>query len=171
MKKLISLLAAFAVLAFVSSAFAVTQIKDTSAGYQIADSATQKVGFFGATPVVQPTSANQAAVTNAGATNVILTVSSGAAPSLTVSSGAAPSLTLSTAVLDINGTNWTVVTNVTITAAAPVTNVAITAAAPVTNVAVNTVWGYTSAGHANGFTTLINAIRSALVSLGLLKGS
>jgi hypothetical protein len=43
--------------------------------------------------------------------------------------------------------------------------------APVTNVAVNTVWGAQNASQANGVVTLINAIRSALVSLGLLKGS
>lgn len=134
MKKLISLIAACAALAFVSSAFAVTQIKDTSAGYQIADSATQKVGFFGATPVVQPTAAAQAALATTGSTNVILTLSSA---SITYAG--------------VDGSTNTI--------------------SVVTNVAVNAVWGYGSAGQANGFTTLVNAIRSALVSLGLLKGS
>lgn len=40
-----------------------TVVKNTTAGYKIGTAADQKVGLFGATPVVQPASANQAAIT------------------------------------------------------------------------------------------------------------
>lgn len=40
-----------------------TQINDTAVGLQIGGTASEKVGFFGATPADQPASANQAAVT------------------------------------------------------------------------------------------------------------
>jgi hypothetical protein len=47
---------------------AVYQLSDArSDGQVLGQSVTDKVGFFGVTPVVQPTSANQAAIT-AGAT-------------------------------------------------------------------------------------------------------
>lgn len=42
-----------------------TQVRNTAAGYKIGTAATQKVGFFGATPVVQPSGAAQAAATDA----------------------------------------------------------------------------------------------------------
>ncbi len=45
-----------------------TQINDTGAGYQIGGNATEKIGLWGATPVVQPSGAAQAAMTeNSGA--------------------------------------------------------------------------------------------------------
>jgi hypothetical protein len=48
-----------------------TKIKETGAGMQIGTTATQKIGFFGAAPVVK-----QTGVTNAGAALATLTVSS-----------------------------------------------------------------------------------------------
>jgi peptidoglycan hydrolase CwlO-like protein len=67
MKKLLSL-ALIAVLAIVStsSVLAVddnTQVRPTTSGLKIGEAATAKIGAFGVTPVVQPASANQAAVT------------------------------------------------------------------------------------------------------------
>lgn len=41
-----------------------TQVKNTSAGYKVGTAATQKVGFFGATPVVQPSGAAEGALTD-----------------------------------------------------------------------------------------------------------
>lgn len=80
-------------------------IYESPDGAQIGKSATSsKLGFFAASPVVQPTSANQAAVATTAATT-----------------GAA-------------------------------------------------TYGFTSA-QANGIVTLLNQIRSDLVTLGLLKGS
>lgn len=73
-------------------------------GAQVGASSTELIGFFGKTPVVQPTSASQAAVATDAATT-----------------GAA-------------------------------------------------TYGFTSA-QANGIVTLLNRIRSDLVTLGLLKGS
>lgn len=62
MKIILSLVALVAVSA--SLAFAESpQDKQTAAGRQIGTSATQKIAFHGATPVVLRTSANQAAVT------------------------------------------------------------------------------------------------------------
>lgn len=46
-----------------------TQVRNTSAGYKIGTAPTQKVGLFGATPVVQPAAAAQAAVPATAATN------------------------------------------------------------------------------------------------------
>ncbi len=40
------------------------QIKDTAAGYQLGNHPTQKIGLWGATPVQQPASAGQTAVTD-----------------------------------------------------------------------------------------------------------
>ena len=48
-----------------------TKIKETGAGMQIGTTSTQKIGFYGATPVVK-----QTGVTNAGAALATLTVSS-----------------------------------------------------------------------------------------------
>lgn len=42
-----------------------TQVRNTAAGYKIGTAVTQKVGFFGVTPVVQQASASQAAATDA----------------------------------------------------------------------------------------------------------
>jgi hypothetical protein len=52
---------------------------ETPDGYQVGSAATSKVGFYGATPVVQPTSSSQAIVTDssggtAAATNGIQTI-------------------------------------------------------------------------------------------------
>ncbi len=40
------------------------QIDDTAAGLSIGKAATDKIGFFGTTPAVQPSSANQTALTD-----------------------------------------------------------------------------------------------------------
>ncbi len=76
----------------------------TTTGTKLGTSATQKIGLWNATPVVQPASANQAAVAATAATNV----------------------------------------------------------AP---------YGFTTAAQADGIITLLNEIRSALVSIGAIKGS
>lgn len=44
-----------------------TQINDTAAGYQIGDAATDKIGLFGATPAVQPSSEGETTGFTAGA--------------------------------------------------------------------------------------------------------
>lgn len=88
---------------------------DSSDGYMVGQAATSKVGFYGITPVVQPTAAAQAAITD--------------------SSGGA--------------------------------------AAPTTGVAALT-GTYNSTIIANALATVIaqtNAFRTALVALGVLKGS
>jgi len=41
-----------------------TQINDTAAGYSVGSSATDKIGLYGLTPAVQPSSANQTALTD-----------------------------------------------------------------------------------------------------------
>jgi hypothetical protein len=69
MKKLILSLLGVALIATLIYAES-TQQKNTGAGLQIGTSATQKIGFFGATPVVQ-----QTAVTNAPAVLATLTLS------------------------------------------------------------------------------------------------
>lgn len=61
MKK--SIIISVASLALAGAAFAEsTKIKDTGAGLKIGTTATQKIGFYGVTPIVQPTIA--AAPTN-----------------------------------------------------------------------------------------------------------
>lgn len=118
-------------------------------GTRLGQDSTDLVAFYGGTPVVQPTSADQAEVTTA--------------------------------------------------AIASVTTAAITSVTTTGSVAVSGVYGYTTAAQADGIVTAINAIlvrqalietavnsvitraglmntlgnalRSALVSLGLIKGS
>lgn len=57
--------------------------------------------------------------------------------------------------------------------ATPTTRPAATAQSAVTttNATTTTPWGYTTSGQANGIVTLLNQIRSDLVTLGLIKGS
>ena len=57
---ILSLLAAIGVVFAVEN----TQVRPTDLGYVIGETASQKVGFFGATPVVQQTGSGQAALTN-----------------------------------------------------------------------------------------------------------
>lgn len=93
----------------------VTQTAKSSGGYDVGQAATDLVGFYGATPVAQPSAAAQAAVTD--------------------SSGGA--------------------------------------ANPTTGVAALTAT-YNSAIIANALATVIaqtNAMRSALVTLGIMKGA
>jgi hypothetical protein len=72
MKKLI--LSLFGVALIATAVYAAsTQMKNTGAGLQIATTAAQKLGFFGATPIVQP------------ATNLQLAVTVGAGDATTVS--------------------------------------------------------------------------------------
>lgn len=99
---------------------------ETPDGHQIGGVATtSKVGFFGATPVVQPTSANQAALT-----------------ALTDGSGGTAAYT--------NGIQ------------------------PLTATYNSTLLSNSIATLAKGYTdtrTLLNQLRSDLVSLGIIKGS
>jgi len=44
----------------------ITDTPKTESGYQVGQSATDKVGFYGVTPVVQPSGASQAAITDPG---------------------------------------------------------------------------------------------------------
>jgi len=63
MKKIASFLALAVSVAVVVSVYAEsTKVKNTGAGYQIGSSVTQKVGFFGATPVVRQTITNTAPI-------------------------------------------------------------------------------------------------------------
>lgn len=48
-----------------------TQVRNTSAGYKIGTAVTQKVGFYGVTPVVQPVGVTQAAATDAASVIVL----------------------------------------------------------------------------------------------------
>jgi hypothetical protein len=77
---------------------------NTSTGTKIGTATTQKLGLWNATPVVQPASANQAAVATTAATQT-------------------------------------------------------------------TPWGYSTQAQADGIITLLNELRSALVSIGAIKGS
>jgi len=77
---------------------------NTTTGTKIATATTQKLGFWNATPVVQPSGAAQAAVATTAATN-------------------------------------------------------------------STPWGFTTQAQADAIVTLVNALRSALVSAGIIKGS
>ena len=79
-------------------------IFNTTTGTKIGTATSQKLGLWNATPVVQPASANQAAVAATAATNI-------------------------------------------------------------------TPYGFTTAAQADGIVTLLNEIRSALVSIGAIKGS
>lgn len=76
----------------------------TTTGTKVGTAATQMLGFFGATPVSQPTSANEAAVATTAPTNT-------------------------------------------------------------------SPYGYTTSAQAAAIVTLVNQLRSDLVSLGLIKGS
>lgn len=48
-----------------------TKERNTSAGKRIGTAPTQKIGFFGATPVVQPSGATQVAATDAASTQAL----------------------------------------------------------------------------------------------------
>jgi hypothetical protein len=89
---------------FVGFLQAETQIKNTGAGYQIGTAASQKIGLFGATPVVQQ--AFGSAITNVP-TAVALTVSSAA---------------ITYAGVDGSTNTLSVVTNVTVNAVAGYAN-------------------------------------------------
>lgn len=96
-------------------------------GFQIGNAATSKVGFYGATPLVQQSSANQAAL---------------AAASVTDASGGTAAAT--NGILTITGTyNQAILANAIATLAAQV----------------------------NANSTLVASLRTALVSLGLIKGA
>lgn len=102
-----------------------TNTPKSGGGFECGQSATDLVGFYGATPVVQPTSASQAAVTG-----------------VTDASGGAAAAT--NGILTLTGTyNSTILANAIATLA--------------------------QLGNANK--TLVNQLRSDLVSLGLIKGS
>jgi hypothetical protein len=97
-------------------------MKNTGAGLQIGTTADQKIGFFAADPVVQPTAAAQAAVGTTGAAAVALTQATKAAATQAA-------LTLYT--------ETHIITNVF---PADVTNVYTVVS--VTNATINTVWGF-----------------------------
>jgi hypothetical protein len=79
-------------------------ITDTTTGMKIGTAVTQKLGFYNATPVVQPSGASQAAVTTTAATQT-------------------------------------------------------------------TPWGFSTQAQADAIVTLVNALRTAMVNTGLIKGS
>lgn len=60
MNKKTSILILAGVALFVTAVYAVTQIKSTALGYQIGTAANQKVGLYGAPPVVRQTLTNSA---------------------------------------------------------------------------------------------------------------
>lgn len=58
------------------------QMKNTAAGLQIGKAATDKIGFYGATPAAQPTNANEAALTDSTggtASGTLAAITAGAA--------------------------------------------------------------------------------------------
>jgi hypothetical protein len=165
MKKLI--LSLFGVALIATAVYAAsTQMKNTGAGLLIGTTADQKIGFFAADPVVQPTAAAQAAVGTTGAAAVALTQATKAA-----ATQAALSLTTSNITyLGIDGSTNTlaVVTGATINT---VWGFATTTPQVLATSTVNTVYGYTTSTQGDAIVTLANAIRTALVNLGLIKGS
>lgn len=82
-----------------------------SAGGQIGSTSSAPLGFYGATPATQPTSASEAAAVTGNAVSTSAGTSQG------------------------------------------------------------TVWGYSTSAQANSIVTLVNQLRSDLVTLGLIKGS
>lgn len=88
----------------ITLADAANLVGGSSTGMKIGTATSQKIGFFNATPIIQPVGAGQAAVATTGAVNV----------------------------------------------------------AP---------FGYTTAAQADAIVTLVNALRTALVNLGLIKGA
>jgi hypothetical protein len=117
-------------------------------GLQIGYSATDKVGAFGTTPAIQPTSASQAAVTMADI-SAVTTVA--IAPVTTTGSTTA--------------TPYGFTTSAQADAIVTATNNIITRQALIIT-AVNSLITRQALG-----TTLMNALRSALVTLGWIKGS
>jgi hypothetical protein len=169
MKKLI--LSLFGVALVATAVYAAsTQMKNTGAGLQIGTTADQKIGFFAADPVVQPTAAAQAAVGTTGAAAVALTQATKAAATQAA-------LTLYTEthiitnVFPADVTNVYTVVSVTNATINTVWGFATTTPQVLATSTVNTVYGYTTSTQGDAIVTLVNAIRTALVNLGLIKGS
>jgi hypothetical protein len=164
MKKII--LSLFGVALIATAVYAAsTQMKNTGAGLYIGTASTQKIGFFGAAPIVRPTIS--AAGTTTGSAAVALTQSSKAAST-------AVALTQHKAtIIYCNGFDTTntyasveVVTNVTVNA---VYGFASDTPVVITNEAVNAVYGFTTEAQANAVATNLTGVRSALVNLGLAE--
>lgn len=145
----------------------------TSTGTKIGTAATQKLGLWGVTPVVQPSGASQAAVGSLALQS--LTVSTGGTPGTTLAAATnTASLTDST-----GGSASTTLASISDTATANA--VASLAAQLATQRALNTVLinTVTSLGtqlnnalaDLGTLKTLANALRSAMVAVGTAKGS
>jgi hypothetical protein len=165
MKKLHLLVLAGVALVAVS-VYAYEQVRRDAAGLHIGSATTDRIGFYNAVPVVQPNAAAQAAAGTTGAAAVALTQATKAA-----ATQAALSLTTSNITyLGIDGSTNTlaVVTGATINT---VWGFATTTPQVLATSTVNTVYGYTTSTQGDAIVTLVNAIRTALVNLGLIKGS
>lgn len=116
----------------------------TTTGTKFGTATTQKIGFYGATPVVQPASANQAAA--AAQTQDTVTDSTGGSATTTLAAITAPAANATTSLTN----DMTAVKNALASIAAQLAKIK-------TDVA--------------NIKTLQGALRSALVDTGIIKGS
>jgi len=155
-----------------------TKVVNSHLGFQIGSAATELVGFWGATPVVQPTSANQAALTDStGGSASNTTLAAVTAPSaITDSTGGSAGTTLAaittfTPSVAWNGSSvYPSAADATAIAAAITSeknSLASLAARQAEDRAAIVALTDATAKE----TKLLNAIRSALVAAGLIKGS
>jgi len=141
-----------------------TQVKQTRSGYQIGTGTNQAVGFYGASPVVRP--AGYPALTNTFADAALTQTKQ-------TNTSVQAALTLATFPVTnvVDGTTnvINVITGVTVN-----TVFGFGEAGPlvtVSNVSVNSLAGFSSTTVGSNTVTFINAIRAALVNLGLMKAT
>jgi hypothetical protein len=131
----------------------VVQVKNTAEGYRIGTTSTQKIGFFGATPVVKQTGVT---VADGGAQILSNQLASAAAQTQVVKAGATQvALTLNSATLTYvasidNGTGMMASVSV------------------VTNASVNTVWGFATT---TPQVVITNSIAAASVATNQIVGT
>lgn len=124
-----------------------TQVRNTSAGYSVGTAAAQKVGFHGATPVIQRASSAQAAVT--ALTGTLTGTVDGAIADIAAAAGNCAGTTAPTA--------------------GNVDTAIATAVAPIVS-GTNTQLKELQTSLAAAI-VLINELRAAVVAKGLIKGA
>ena len=138
-----------------------TQLTNEGNGLHVGKSATQKLGFFGAAPVTQPTNAGQAAIT-AGASLKYIAFTGHSGAGACTATGLSVGDTIVGIVNITDGTTATANFEATVSVANQIQQSSATdLSAKKFAIIVDTGQG----------ANLANQIRSALVALGLIKGS
>jgi hypothetical protein len=159
-KRTYPLLAFAALLLAAPFILADVQVRDTANGLKIGSSSNAKIGFYGAEPVVQRTNAAQAALSGTSLKYLSFTGHNGA--------GACTVTGLSVGDTVVGVVDLTAPGGASSSFEATVTIANQLQQSSATNLSAHTL---TVVADSGGGKTLINELRTALVNLGLIKGS